>query len=371
MEPILLPANQPPKFYRGGAAIAEFRAGRPAGAAGNDTHTNLETDARRADEQHPEDWIASTVGQFGAPSAVAPGQTVLPDGRLLRDAITADPLGFLGADHHARFGTDPGLLVKLLDAGQRLPVHVHPDRAFAARHLDVRHGKTEAWIVIGTRDTDAAVYAGFRDPVAPDAVATWVAQQRTDLMLGALNRIDVEPGDTVLIPAGTPHAIGAGVLLVEIQEPTDFSIMLEWKGFGLPDLDSGQLGLSQSVALTCVDHSGWDADRLATCVTRRAFTGRTGRAGEASSTESPGRHSLLPHAADEFFRAEHLGVEGAMDLDPQFAVMVVIDGNARIECADAALDVRRGHTLLIPYGAGKTCLTGSASIVRCMPASVN
>jgi hypothetical protein len=53
------------------------------------------------------------------------------------------------------------VLVKLLDAGERLPVHAHPDRAFALRHLDCRNGKTEAWVVVGTSVADPVVYLGL------------------------------------------------------------------------------------------------------------------------------------------------------------------------------------------------------------------
>ena len=83
MKPIRLPANQPRRFYRGGAAIGRFRG---AAAAGDDV---------------PEDWIGSTTSIHGeAPH----GLTSLPDGRLLADAVAADPEGFLGPEHAAAFG---------------------------------------------------------------------------------------------------------------------------------------------------------------------------------------------------------------------------------------------------------------------------
>ena len=72
-----------------------------------------------------------------------------------------DPENWLGATHVATFGADTALLVKLLDAGQRLPVHCHPSNEFAAAHLDSRYGKTEAWIVVGTTGADPTVHIGF------------------------------------------------------------------------------------------------------------------------------------------------------------------------------------------------------------------
>ncbi|MGH8888605.1 MAG: class I mannose-6-phosphate isomerase [Acidothermaceae bacterium] len=338
MNPIVLTANQAPKFYRGGEAIAEFRGFSAEPSA---TQTG------------PEDWLASTVCLFGTDD----GLTTLPDGRRLRDAIADDPIGFLGEQHHRAYGTDPALLVKLLDAGQRLPVHVHPDREFAANHLGAIHGKTEAWIVLATRTPDASVYLGFREPVDETTLSSWLETQESAAMLAALNEIRVEPGDTVLVPAGTPHAIGEGVFLVELQEPTDFSIMLEWAAFGLSDCAHEQLGLPTSVALSCLDRTRWDDGRLAAHVRRHVMR------------SDAGTTNLLPASADPFFRAEHIVIESTADSAAQYAVLVITAGAAQLETDDATIDVHRGDTLLVPYGAGNVRITGSVSMVRCLPPS--
>ena len=88
--------------------------------------------------------MGSVTAAFGSD---AQGLSRLPNGRLLRDALAADPEVFLGRAHVERFGADPALLVKLLDAGQRLPVHSHPSREFARRHLDRPYGETEARVI--------------------------------------------------------------------------------------------------------------------------------------------------------------------------------------------------------------------------------
>jgi mannose-6-phosphate isomerase len=193
MRPVVLPPNGIPRFYLGGPEIAALRGGEPAG------------------ERVPEDWVGSTTTVFGDDEL---GLSRLPDGTLLRDAAAADPVAYLGPHHAARRGPDPALLVKLLDAGERLPVHVHPDDAFARRTLRTRYGKTEAWIVIATTKADASVAAGFRADVAPETLERWVRDQDHDAMLGALNPLPVKPGDAIFVPAGTPHAIGDGVLIV-------------------------------------------------------------------------------------------------------------------------------------------------------------
>ena len=287
-DPIRLPANQPPQFYRGGAAIAALR-GAGAGA-----------------EFGPEDWVASTTTLYGQPRN---GLTALPDGRLLRDVVTADPETWLGTKHVARFADSTALLVKLLDAGQRLPVHFHPSDAFARRHFDSHFGKTEAWIVIGTSGDDPRVYPGFRETVPPATVGEWVREQDSAAMVGALNSVAVSPGDTVYIPAGLPHAIGAGVFVVELQQPTDFSLTIEWRDF-LAAPEKGHLGIGFDTALGALDTGARDPE---TIIKRTA--------GARESTVD----LLVPGAAG-FFRADRLRPAPTLALDPSFAVLVVLDG---------------------------------------------
>ncbi|MEU4803659.1 mannose-6-phosphate isomerase [Actinosynnema sp. NPDC023587] len=322
--PIALPANQPEQFYRGGAAIAALR-----GDSGAD--------------RGPEDWVASTTTLFGQAEA---GLTRLPDGRWLRDAVAADPVAWLGAEHVAEFGADTALLVKLLDAGQRLPVHCHPSDAFAAEHLAGRHGKTEAWIVIGTTGPDPLAYLGFREDVPAGAVAEWVSTQDSKALLDALNPVSVKAGDTLFVPAGVPHAIGEGVFIVELQQPTDFSVTLEWRGF-LDDRDAWHLGLGQDTALACLDRRMRHVEDLLTHTASRV----------APSV------NLLRAKADPFFRADRLHVTGHRALDPSFAVLVVLAGEGSL----GGVPLRRGSTVVVPHAAGEAVLTGDLVALRCRP----
>ncbi|WP_433264418.1 class I mannose-6-phosphate isomerase [Actinosynnema sp. CS-041913] len=323
-QPVALPANQPKQFYRGGAAIAALR-GDPEADYG------------------PEDWVASTTTLFGQDEA---GLTRLPDGRWLRDAVRADPASWLGAEHVAEFGADTALLVKLLDAGQRLPVHCHPSNAFAAEHLACRHGKTEAWIVVGTSGPDPTVYIGFRRDVPASRISAWVSAQDSSAMLDALNPVVVKPGDTVFVPAGVPHAIGEGVFIVELQQPTDFSVTLEWQGF-LADPEAWHLGLGQEAALGCVDLRAKHVEDLL------SHTG---------SRVAP-TVNLLRAKADAFFRADRLHVSGSRALDPSFTVLVVLEGAGTLD----SVPLRRGSTVVVPHAAGESVLTGDLVAVRCRP----
>ncbi|WP_432973045.1 class I mannose-6-phosphate isomerase [Dactylosporangium sp. CA-233914] len=307
----VLPANQPETFYRGAGRIAEFRNGP-------------------ALPDRPEDWVGSVTSRFGLAPA---GLSTLADGRVLAEAIAADPRWWLGPDR-----ADTGMLVKLLDAGQRLPLHVHPDRRFATAHLASPYGKTEAWVIVAARP-GAYVHLGFARDVAAAELAGWVAGQKTEAMLAATNKVPVAAGDAILCPAGLPHAIGDGILLVEVQEPTDFSVLLEYEGFGLAD---GHLGLGYDLALQCVDRGAWTPSRL---------DGLRG---------TPAR--LLPEAADGFFAARRL--HGGDRVERGCSVLVVVAGAGRLTGEHDDLPVRRGDTLLVPYAAGALRLDGEVEVIR-------
>ena len=332
----MLAANMPRSFYRGAGRIDRFR-GMPA----------------PTDAYHPEDWIGSTTERYGA----APGgPTALPDGRPLASAITEDPERWLGPRHLARYGADPALLVKLLDAGERLPLHVHPDRRFARSHLASPYGKTEAWIIIEAAP-DAVVHLGFARDVTSGELAGWVTDQRVADMLAATNRVPVRAGDAIVCPAGLPHAIGGGVLLVELQEPTDLSVLLEWEGYDV-DAADGHLGLGFEQALRCVDRDSWDDHRISGL--RRARRDAQG--------VRPGVERLFPEAADPFFAAERVRPAPAGVLDPAFSVIVIVEGSGSLETESGfTMDVGAGLTILVPYAAGAGVLRGPLTAIRCRP----
>lgn len=341
MGPLELGPNQPRQFYRGGAAIAAFRG------------------TSAPDEFRPEDWVGSATARFGEQTD---GITRLPDGRLLSDAIAASPEAWLGPEHASYFGASPALLVKLLDAGQRLPVHAHPTRAFALRHLGSRHGKTEAWLVLGTQGAEPAVYLGWSRDVEQTEIARWVADQDSQAMLSNLHRLPVGAGDAVLVPAGTPHAIGEGVFSVELQEPTDYSVMLEFAGFGLKQSD-GELGLGRELALSCVSRQALSEACLDELVRRQVLN-----KGPGPTTAAPLAADVLPSAAAPYFRAERV-VPGTSEvtLEASFAVLVVVAGAGRLCGTGWEVAVKAGTTWVVPWGAGASTAQGDVELLRCLP----
>ena len=164
---------------------------------------------------------------------------------------------------------------------------------------------------------------GFRDELAPEDLAELVDAQ-DERLLAALNPIEVSVGDAVLVPAGQPHAIGEGVLILELQEPTDFSVMLEHQRFGL-ELDHAFLGLDRPLALRSVDHGPVTPERLASL--RRRWS------------DVEGHGPALPDEASDFFCAEVVRpVTGDVTVPAAYAAVVVVDGAGTL--SSSARDAR-------------------------------
>lgn len=320
---VLLDANQPAaRFYLGGPWIAGLRPG-----ASLDDHV-------------PEDWIGSTTTVRHHPSD---GLTVLPDGRRLLDAVTGDPEYWLGADHVSRYGSDERLLVKLLDAGQRLPIHAHPDDADAARLLGAAHGKAEAWHAL----RGGTVYLGLREPLDPAEALRIVESQETAHLLSLMHEVELEDGATIYVPPGLLHAIGEGVAILEVQQPEDLSILLEWTGFDLDGLRDGHLDLGFSTALTAVELDARTPEQV------RALVAPAGAA------------RMLPAEADEYFRLDP--VVAGEPIPAGLRIVVVADGSFVLREEDGSLvGLARGDAALVPAAAGAVTLegTGRALIAR-------
>jgi mannose-6-phosphate isomerase len=320
MMPIALGDNRVPDVYMGGKRIDAFRARAPA--------------LPGSDLSGPEDWVGSLTlasaglrARLGRPSL---GRSTTADGRLLTDVAAADP--------------EARLLVKLLDAGQRLPVHYHPTTEFARRHLGAAHGKTEAWLVVEAAP-DAAVWLGWRRPVSRDDVGGWVQTQDAAALLDALERMPVAAGDVFFVPGGVPHAIGAGILLVEVQEPSSLSILLEHRPFGVGEADA-HLGVGWELALDSLDLAAHPAGYL---------------------RPAPRPGALLGPQADPFFRMQRLTAEAGVEIDDGHGVLIVLEGSGEIRTAGGTTPACAGQTWFIPRAAGRLETGGSLDAILCRP----
>lgn len=327
--PSKLPSNQFDHFYRGGNRIGALRNG-PGGP------------------MRPEEWIGSITTRFGEAEQ---GLSRLSDGTLLRDAIKNDTNGWLGADHVENFGLSTEILVKLLDPDQRLPVHYHPNKAFAKTHLGLDHGKTEAWIILEA-PSGSGVGLGFSETQNKDDLLKLVRAQDSAALLKSLRRKEVKVGDAVQVPAGVAHAIDSGIFVLELQEPTDLSALLEWEGFAVDGIEDGHLGLGFETVTDALKLDPLTDTEFDSLITSNVFSGGDLR-------------SVLPIKSDGYYRA-HLA-PGIGEFPAGFAVALVLDGTGSMSFANAPeMEITKGDAIVIPFSAGTFTISG-ANVIVCRP----
>ena len=329
VKPSKLPSNQFDHFYRGGNRIGALRHG-PGGP------------------MRPEEWIGSITTRFGEAEQ---GLSRLEDGTLLKDAIKANPDGWLGPDHVKNYGLSTEILIKLLDPDQRLPVHFHPNKAFSKEHLGLDHGKTEAWIILEA-PSGSGVGLGFKETQNKSDLLQLVRNQDSAALLASLRRTEVSVGDAVLVPAGVAHAIDAGIFLLELQEPTDLSALLEWEGFAVDGIKDGHLGLGFEKVTDALKLDPLTDLEFTSLIAKNILSGGNLR-------------SILPIKAEGYFRA-HLAPQTG-DFEAGFAIALVLNNFGSIQFSQAnELAIEKGDALVIPYAAGNYSING-ADVIVCRP----
>ena len=330
-KPQLLPSNQFDHFYKGGYKIGALRRG-PGGP------------------MRPEEWIGSTTTRFGEKTM---GLSTLEDGTLLRDAILNNPEDWLGGEHLEAYGSSTELLLKLLDPDQRLPVHYHPNRAYAKKHLALDHGKTEAWIILEAPE-DAHVGLGFAREMKKSEVASMVDARDAQGLMDSLQKFNVTKGDAILVPAGTPHSIGAGIFVLELQEPTDLSALLEWNDFAVDGTVDGHLGLGFDLVLDALRYTPVERAESELLVTRNRLV-------------TPG--SIFTGAASPYFRADYISPATGV-IDAGFGIFLALggEGEATFDSAEN-LPIVKGSALLVPAQAGNWRVKGVEGILARPPHS--
>jgi mannose-6-phosphate isomerase len=287
------------------------------------------------------------------------GVSRLPDGQSLRDAVRDDRSGWLGPDLAGRFsGGETGLLVKLLDAGERLPVHAHPDRAFARDRLGSPFGKTEGWIVMDDAP-GGDVWLGFKEDVPLDRLRSWIEAQAVDEMLAAMNLLPARPGAVFYVPAGVPHSIGPGVMITELQEPTSFSILAEFAAFGL-DANQATLGLGWADAIGCFDRFGYTRERLTRLQPEQRIVAESATARVSQ---------LFGDEAAPFFQALRVEITDSWTMPPSFAILIIERGSGVLETGHGEKPVVSGDTWVVPFSASPIALTGDLRCLVCLPPS--
>ena len=261
-----------------------------------------------------ETWECSTH-----PDGLSTAQGGVHDGESLPQILREHP-EYIGTRAVRRMGERPGLpiLVKLIDAMENLSVQVHPDDAYALEH-EHSFGKTEMWYILRAEPGAKIVY-GFQRDVTREELRR-AAEDGTIEEL--LNHIYVKPGEVYFIPAGQVHAIGAGIVLAEVQESSNLTYRLY--DYHRLDRNGKPRELHVEKALQVVD-------------LRRQ--------------ESAAAH--LPLEC-EYFRVKKHSPRSVLELpndDGSFHVLLCINGKGRLLSEEISVTFEKGSTIFVPAGCG-------------------
>jgi mannose-6-phosphate isomerase len=250
------------------------------------------------------------------------------------------------------------LLIKLIDARDRLSVQVHPNDDYARSHETGESGKSEMWYVVAAQP-DASIIAGIRPGVSPREFAEALAAGRC---LDLLQTLRVKAGDAVNIPAGLVHAIGAGVVIWEIQQSANTTYRL-WD-YGRKDSLGKQRPLQAEQALSAIDFSRQGPMPLlpGLIIRNRAQPGLV-------------RRVLV---LNRYFRVEELiatGISRFYAGGLRFQILTVLTGQGELEYADPTgsrqicLPLNPGDSLLIPASLGPWQISGQLKLLAAYAAN--
>ncbi|NPA67988.1 MAG: mannose-6-phosphate isomerase [Chlorobi bacterium] len=246
-------------------------------------------------------------------------------GLTLSDLIKRYKSDFTGSKVYEKFGNEFPLLIKFIDAADDLSVQVHPDD-YTAKRKHGKSGKHELWYVIKA-DEDAELISGLREDVSEDMFRRLLAENRLETVL---NTVRVSSGDVFYIPAGRIHALKKGVLLAEIQQPSDVTYRLyDWNRKGL---DGKPRSLHIEEALDVADLSACDTGKLNCNSEKNIFVG-------CLSSQYFTVNSL---------RFDRITERDYSDID-SFVIYICIGGTFKLYYSDNDfVTVTSGETILLP-----------------------
>lgn len=343
-----------PIFFERNRVYRIYHGGKPFKALFDDGYDD------GTDNMFPEEWVASKVRAinpkyFGARDGVS---KVKGTGVFFDDLLKEHSAELLGLRKY-------DCLVKFLDSATRLPFQVHPTKEFSKEHFNSEYGKTEAWLVIATRP-GAKLYFGFKDKITKEELSALEERSETekDIMGNLLSGVDVQVGDLWLIRAGLIHAIGAGCTIIEVQEPTDFTIQPErWCGDYHISYDEEFIGLQKDVALDAINYDIYGA-------AAKEFAKVSPKV--VVDTENYKKEILIGYDDTPCFQEIRYTIKNGGNFITAFApaVYICLEGNAKIVGENYEKDVRRGDYFYLPFIAeGKFRITTDteAVFIECLP----
>lgn len=318
----------------------------------------------------PEEWIMSTISANGKGRPNDEGLSLMDteQGAIpLKDIIASDLPLFLGNKLADKFGTT-GVLIKMLDAKERLTIQVHPDKEFARTMLNSQFGKTESWYILDSREVDGerpAIYLGFKEGVNPAVWQELFHNQDIEGMLNCLHRFDVKPGDAFMIYGGVPHAIGSGCFLMEVQEPTDYTMRVEKitpGGLTIND-DLIHQGIGEDAMLKCFHYDGCSHDEA----TKRWKIAPT----VIETSPSHVMKSVFNEKHTDCFALKELELNGNYEMsgDGSFYASVIYSGEGTIVCGDKEYSYSQGDEIFFSAAIDSVTFKSSTAskILLCYP----
>ncbi|OYX26156.1 MAG: mannose-6-phosphate isomerase [Flavobacteriales bacterium 32-35-8] len=247
------------------------------------------------------------------------------EGKTLRDLIKAYKEAFVGSKVYEAFGDEFPLLIKFLDAKTPLSIQVHPSNELAKeRHNSF--GKNEMWYIMQA-DEDAEIIVGFNKEVTKE---DYVAHVDNSTVTDILNIEKVTKGDAFYIPTGRVHAIGAGVLLAEIQQTSNITYRIY--DYNRVDAKTGETReLHTALAVDAIDYNFYDTYKT---------TYKTELNKSCELVHSP------------YFKTNIIEIEGEMKMDyshiDSFVIYMCVEGGAVLEYANVTFSLNKGETILLP-----------------------
>ncbi len=344
--------NRVLRLYRGGSGIDRLCGTEPA-----------------VDSRFPENWIASCIEGNGR-AYHSPGHgisKILADGKVLDfpSYLKEHAAELLGERHIRKYGFVPAVLVKLLDSAEQLPLQVHPTRDDAWKYLYSEYGKTEAWIVLSTRSVQGEepyLLTGFNEKLDKNVFIRETLSGKLEKSFSMLNKIHVAPGDTIVIRGGLPHAIGPGVTMVEIMEPSDWVVIPEIECCGV-ELNEKQrfMGLAPETAVGMFDFTPLTPARI-----REKYS----PVPQVLEQKPSGLfRELISPSECELFSVYELNLDGEWDFvnTGSCGIGVVVEGCLSFD----GLPISSGGNFFLPYALKRVHIVGKGRLLVIRPPCIN
>jgi mannose-6-phosphate isomerase len=279
-----------------------------------------------------ESWELSTVK--GDVSIISNGTLA---GKSLQELIDADAEALLGTSVVQRFGKDFPILIKFIDAKQDLSIQLHPNDELAKERHD-SFGKTEMWYIMDA-DDDANLIVGFNKDVSKKEYSESLENNK---LLDILNYEKVKEGDTFFIKTGKIHAIGAGVILAEIQQTSDVTYRVF--DFNRKDKNSNLRELHTDLALDAIDFENKDDFKV----------------------PYPIKMDTINEMVDcKYFKTSfiHLTKDMYQDISQRdsFTIYMCVSGKCSIENEFGSVNLQKGETTLVVANSKTVHLKSSSA----------